>query len=250
MNPIINPAYLETFLEFRTKYFEEIYSRDTLAHLQEVLVGSGGHIHSYCRTESPGDYSSRPSFDDIDLEIVENATRECLITGNSLVLPKGLQWRYEFTLFFVILFSKYGEELNNLGEFQRIVWQLLGFPPDTLNYRNWNKLCSGSGWNTNMLYQALDAISIGSWTDFDYEDFYGVERRWNWMTFVLYDEASIVEFALKVPRGISLEGMSFDGGRWRFLSDSGTKLMAQLCEIIRLEVSMNPIKSLNYPTGA
>ena len=264
MNPIINPLYLETFLEFRTKYSQEIYSRDTLRHLTELVEAQGGTVTTFfCRPEIPGDYySSYPSFDAIDVEIVEKAYDECLATGLDLVLPKSLQWRYEFALFFLILFSKYNLELEDtLMDFQRIVWQLLGFPPTTLNFRNWNKLCAGSGWNMYMFYQAIDAVAIGSWIGID-----GWSRgNWSWMTFVLDSEESIVNsindnLALGWQERTNASTAflnSFMDLEWLWVTDretlhgdAGATLMAKLCEIIRLEVSMNPIKSLNYPTGA
>ena len=108
MFPVINPLYLWVFLDFRTQYSKEIYSRETLSLLQVILGGEGARITTICRPDVRADYTGiSPVFDDIDIEIVQIATQECLTTGRPLVLPESLQWRYEFTLFFGILFTRY-----------------------------------------------------------------------------------------------------------------------------------------------
>ncbi len=244
MFPVINPMYLQAFLDFRTQYSQEIYSRDTLALLQVILGGAGARITTICRPDVRADYTGiSPVFDDIDIEIVQIATQECLTTGNPLVLPESLQWRYEFTLFFGILFTRYSEYPEIL-EFQSIMWELMRFPVESLGYGGWNNLAAHNGWNTFMVHQALDSVSDGSWTGGD---------NWSWGTFLITDlddartfiKANGTWWLTKTVYKVVKDKLE----DWN-LNGYFANIMEKQCEQIRLGVTMTPLKSLNYPRGA
>ena len=235
MFPVINPMYLQAFLEFRTQYSKEIYSRDTLSLLQVILGGEGARITTICRPDVRADYTGiSPVFDDIDIEIVRIATQECLTTGRPLVLPESLQWRYEFTLFFGLLFTGY-DEYDGIVEFQSIMWELMRFPLEEISSREWNILCAGRGWNTFMVHQALDSVSDGSWTG---------GPNWSWGNFLINNDNE----ARTLLRSKRLWWMKHK--KKLMLTNYFQNNMERRCEQIRLGVTMNPIKSLNYPTGA
>ena len=250
MFPVINPMYLQAFLDFRTQYSEEIYSRETLSLLQVILGGEGARITTICRPDVRADYTGiSPVFDDIDIEIVQIATQECLTTGRPLVLPESLQWRYEFTLFFVLLFTYYDERPGVL-EFQSIMWELMRFPLEEISREQWNNLCAGQGWNTFMLHQALDSVSDGSWTG----------DHWNWGTFLINNDNE----ARALIKSVGVWWLSGSNIAYKVWGEDDfvpmtallyyfPTIMERRCEQIRLGVTMNPmnpIKSLNYPTGA
>jgi len=247
MFPVINPMYLQAFLDFRTQYSKEIYSRETLSLLQVILGGEGARITAICRPDVRADYTGiSPVYDDIDIEIVQIATQECLTTGRPLVLPESLQWRYEFTLFFVLLFTRYDERPRVL-EFQSIMWELMRFPLEKISSREWNNLCAEYGWNNFMLHQALDSVSDGSWTG----------DHWNWGTFSINNDNEAR--ALIKSGGVWwLSGSNIADKVWgedvfvpmKALLYYFPTIMERRCEQIRLGVTMNSIKSLNYPTGA
>ena len=247
MFPVINPMYLQAFLDFRTQYSKEIYSRETLSLLQVILGGEGARITAICRPDVRADYTGiSPVFDDIDIEIVQIATQDCLTTGRPLVLPESLQWRYEFTLFFVLLFTRYDELVYldaRVLEFQSIMWELMRFPLEKISSREWNNLCAEQGWNTYMLHQALDSVSDGSWTGVD----------WSWGTFLindLDDARALIKtngtwwLTSTVYKVAVVHGTMLDS------RESFANIMEKQCELIRLGVIMNPLKSLNYPMGA
>ena len=225
MVTVINPKYLEVFLEFRSQYYNEIYESSTLNYLLILLSDSGERVTLFdiCRPEEKGDYLGvGHTPDKIDVEIVYTAQRECIITGNPLVLPESLRWRYEFTIFFVILFTKfrilenialadnYNPDTTYNSDIPTLIHGLLidfaAIPDLTHNSHNWDRLCAGVGWNQFMLAQTLDSISDGKWDGFSGND-------WNWGA---------------------------------FLVESNNE-MTQLCEKIRFGGSTNPLKSLNYP---
>ena len=244
MFPVINPMYLQAFLDFRTQYSQEIYSRDTLALLQVILGGAGARITTICRPDVRADYTGvSPVFDDIDIEIVQIATQECLTTGNPLVLPESLQWRYEFTLFFGILFTRYSEYPEIL-EFQSIMWELMRFPLEKISSREWNNLAAHNGWNTFMVHQALDSVSDGSWTGGD---------NWSWGIFLITDlddartfiKANGTWWLTKTVYKVVKDKLE----DWN-LNGYFANIMEKQCEQIRLGVTMTPLKSLNYPRGA
>lgn len=238
--------YLQAFLDFRTQYSEEIYSRDTLALLQVILGGAGARITTICRPDVRADYTGIfPVFDDIDIEIVQIATQECLTTGNPLVLPESLQWRYEFTLFFALLFTRY-DEYPEILEFQSIMWELMRFPLEKISSREWNNLAADNGWNTFMVHQALDSVSDGSWTGGD---------NYHWGTFLINDLVEAKAFikdgtwwltktVYKVVKDKLDDSASDNDDDWF------ANIMEKQCEQIRLGVTMTPLKSLNYPKGA
>ncbi len=235
MFPVINPLYLWVFLDFRTQYSKEIYSRETLSLLQVILGGEGARITTICRPDVRADYTGiSPVFDDIDIEIVRIATQECLTTGRPLVLPESLQWRYEFTLFFGLLFTGY-DEYDGIVEFQSIMWELMRFPLEEISSREWNILCAGRGWNTFMVHQALDSVSDGSWTG---------GPNWSWGNFLINNDNE----ARTLLRSKRLWWMKHK--KKLMLTNYFQNNMERRCEQIRLGVTMNPIKSLNYPTGA
>ena len=252
MFPVINPMYLQAFLDFRTQYSKEIYSRETLALFQVILGGEGARITTICRPDVRADYTGiSPVFDDIDIEIVQIATQECLTTGRPLVLPESLQWRYEFTLFFVLLFSRY-DERPGLLKFQRIIWELMRFPLEKISSGEWNNLCAGQGWNAFMVHQALDSVSDGSWTGGD---------NWSWGTFLINDLAETALFRKTALRkNMNTKKLWWVTRRLRTRWTPSTpssettrywsNLMEKQCELIRLGVTLNPLKSLNYPKGA
>ena len=243
MFPVINPMYLRAFLDFRTQYSKEIYSRDTLSLLQVILGGEGARITTICRPDVRADYTGiSPVFDDIDIEIVQIATQECLTTGRPLVLPESLQWRYEFTLFFGILFTRY-DEYDGIVEFQSIMWELMRFPLEEISSGEWDNLCAGRGWNTFMVHQALDSVSDGSWTG---------GENWSWGTFLITD-LDDARTLLRSKRLWWMIGRVWEKDNYfrdMKVMDYFQNNMERRCEQIRLGVTMNPIKSLNYPTGA
>ena len=243
MFPVINPMYLQAFLDFRTQYSQEIYSRETLALLQVILGGEGARITTICRPDVRADYTGiSPVFDDIDIEIVQIATQECLTTGNPLVLPESLQWRYEFTLFFGILFTRYSEYPEIL-EFQNIMWELMRFPLEKISSREWNNLAAHNGWNTFMVHQALDSVSDGSWTGGD---------NWSWGIFLITD-LDDARTLLRPKRLWWVTGRVGERDNYfidRNLNGYFANIMEKQCEQIRLGVTMTPLKSLNYPRGA
>ena len=243
MFPVINPMYLRAFLDFRTQYSKEIYSRDTLSLLQVILGGEGARITTICRPDVRADYTGiSPVFDDIDIEIVQIATQECLTTGRPLVLPESLQWRYEFTLFFGILFTRY-DEYDGIVEFQSIMWELMRFPLEEISSGEWDNLCAGRGWNTFMVHQALDSVSDGSWTG---------GPNWSWGTFLITD-LDDARTLLRSKRLWWMIGRVWEKDNYfrdMKVMDYFQNNMERRCEQIRLGVTMNPIKSLNYPTGA
>jgi hypothetical protein len=243
MFPVINPMYLRAFLDFRTQYSKEIYSRDTLSLLQVILGGEGARITTICRPDVRADYTViSPVFDDIDIEIVQIATQECLTTGRPLVLPESLQWRYEFTLFFGILFTRY-DEYDGIVEFQSIMWELMRFPLEEISSGEWDNLCAGRGWNTFMVHQALDSVSDGSWTG---------GENWSWGTFLITD-LDDARTLLRSKRLWWMIGRVWEKDNYfrdMKVMDYFQNNMERRCEQIRLGVTMNPIKSLNYPTGA
>tara|TARA_R110001592_G_scaffold84201_1_gene249163 strand:+ start:1898 stop:2629 length:732 start_codon:yes stop_codon:yes gene_type:complete len=242
--------YLQAFLDFRTQYSEEIYSRETLSLLQVILGGEGARITTICRPDVRADYTGiSPVLDDIDIEIVQIATQECLTTGNPLVLPESLQWRYEFTLFFGLLFTKY-DEYSGILEFQNIMWELMRLPSERIavfpDVEEWNNLCARQGWNTFMVHQALDSVSDGSWTGGD---------NWSWRTFLINDLVEAKAFikdgtwwltktVYKVVKDKLDDSASDNDDDWF------ANIMEKQCEQIRLGVTMTPLKSLNYPKGA
>ncbi len=251
MFPVINPMYLQAFLDFRTQYSKEIYSRETLSLLQVILGGEGARITTICRPDVRADYTGiSPVFDDIDIEIVQIATQECLTTGRPLVLPESLQWRYEFTLFFGILFTRY-DEYDGIFEFQRIIWELMRFPLEKISSGEWNNLCAGQGWNTFMMHQALDSVSDGSWTGGD---------NWSWGTFLINDLAETRTEIRALRKNMNTKKLWWVTRRLRTRWTPSTpssettrywsNLMEKQCELIRLGVTLNPLKSLNYPIGA
>ena len=243
MFPVINPMYLRAFLDFRTQYSKEIYSRDTLSLLQVILGGEGARITTICRPDVRADYTGiSPVFDDIDIEIVQIATQECLTTGRPLVLPESLQWRYEFTLFFGILFTRY-DEYDGIVEFQSIMWELMRFPLEEISSGEWDNLCAGRGWNTFMVHQALDSVSDGSWAG---------GENWSWGTFLITD-LDDARTLLRSKRLWWMIGRVWEKDNYfrdMKVMDYFQNNMERRCEQIRLGVTMNPIKSLNYPTGA
>ncbi len=244
MFPVINPMYLQVFLEFRTQHSQEIYSRESLSLLQVLLSREGGEITSICgvgKWVHENDVRMKDIF-----EIVETATKECLTTGSPLVLPESLQWRYEFALFFTLLFTKYGGERfigseDRVGNFQRILWELMRFPPEKLDYYNWDSLCAGRGWNIVMLHQALDSISKGSWIEGD---------DWSWGLFLVdgLEEAKALIKAYGTwwgARSNITESLIKKEPLYYFQN-----IMEKQCEQIRLGVTLTSLKSLNYPMGA
>ncbi len=245
MFPVINPMYLQVFLEFRTQHSQEIYSRESLSLLQVLLSREGGEITSICgvgKWVHENDVRMKEIF-----EIVETATKECLTTGSPLVLPESLQWRYEFALFFTLLFTKYAGERfvgGSCRNFQRILWELMRFPPEKLDYYNWDSLCAGRGWNIVMLHQALDSISKGSWIEGD---------DWSWGTFLITDlddartfiKANGTWWLTKTVYKVVKDKLE----DWN-LNGYFANIMEKQCEQIRLGVTMTPLKSLNYPMGA
>lgn len=248
MFPVINPLYLQVFLDFRTQYSKEIYSRETLALLQVILGGEGARITTICRPDVRADYTGiSPVFDDIDIEIVQIATQECLTTGRPLVLPESLQWRYEFTLFFGLLFTGY-DEYYGIVEFQNIMWELMRFPLEEISSREWNNLCAGKGWNTFMVHQALDSVSDGSWTG---------GPNWSWGNFLINNDNE-ARALIKSEGTWWLSGSNIADMVWGeedFVPMTALlyyfpNIMKRKCEQIRLGVTMNHIKSLNYPKGA
>ena len=246
MFPVINPMYLQAFLDFRTQYSKDIYSREALSLLQVILGGEGARITTICRPDVRADYTGiSPVFDDIDIEIVQIATQECLTTGRPLVLPESLQWRYEFTLFFGILFTRY-DEYDGIFEFQSILWDLMHFlPNDEISSEEWNNFCARLGWNTYMVHQALDSVSEGSWTGGD---------NWSWGNFLINDLAEVRTLLrskrlwwVTANKQSIKSNFGFDKKETLYYFQN---IMEKQCELIRLGVTLNPLKSLNYPKGA
>jgi hypothetical protein len=198
MVTVINPKYLEVFLEFRSQYYSEIYESPTLNYLLILLSesGEGVTLLNICRPEEKGDYFGvEHTLDKIDVEIVDTAQRECIRTGNPLVLPESLRWRYEFTLFFVILFTRFrilenialADNYNPYTTYNSYLPTLIhgllidfaAIPDLHHNSHHWDSLNASVGWNQFMLAQTLDSVSDGKWDGFSGND-------WKWGTFLIH----------------------------------------------------------------